>query len=200
MRKVRIHIVLILLVVAGWPRSARSTTFVLLDDLTMLRSSDVVLVGTVTGIESAAVGSDGAIYTYIHLQPERVLKGAISAEPIVVREPGGTVGDRTEWIFGAPEFWVGERSLLFLSQNPDGTLQTNNLSMGKFSVGVDSAGHTTLTRDFGVNAELYNPGSGALSAAQPETRRFGSFVRRLRRLMRSEPASSPRHPLTLRPT
>src|ERR1043166_2838711 len=86
-----------------------ATTFVLMDEQQMLQTSVVVVVGTVTAIESAAPEPGGPIYTYVHIQPERIIKGSIEQKEIVLREPGGTLSDRREWTFGAPEFWVGER-------------------------------------------------------------------------------------------
>src|SRR5215470_16533770 len=124
------------------PTTARSTTYVMMDEATLLHSSDIVVVGTVTGIESAVV-PDGSLYTYVHVQPDRLIKGTRGHDPLVVREPGGTVGDRQEVIFGVPEFWVGERSLLFLSHNPDGTLQTNSFSMGTYTVAASASGQAT---------------------------------------------------------
>src|SRR5579862_277934 len=135
--------------ISALPFRARGTTFVLMDDATLFQASDVVLTATTTAIETAAgPGPDSAIYTYIHLEPGRLIKGALDRDaPLVLREPGGRFGERQEWVYGAPEFWVGERALLFLERAADGTLHTSNLAMGKFSFGVDAAGHATAVRD-----------------------------------------------------
>ena len=170
-----------------------------MDEPTLLHSSAAVIVGTVTAIESGGE-PDGPIYTYVHVQPERIIKGALGLDPLVLREPGGTVGDRREWVYGAPEFWVGERALLFLSRNSDGTLQTNSLAMGKYSLGVDAAGHTTAMRDFGAGSSMLIPSTGELVDGPRHTERFLPLLRRLRRLARAEPrVQSARQPLTLVP-
>ena len=77
-------------------RGARGTTFVLMDEATLLRTSDVVLTATVTAIETAtAPGPDSPISTYVHLQPVRLIKGGLDrSAPLVLREPGGRFGDR----------------------------------------------------------------------------------------------------------
>ena len=170
-------------------RGAHGTTFVLMDEATLLRTSDVVLTATVTAIETAAApGPDSPISTYIHLQPGRLIKGALDrSAPLILREPGGRFGDRQEWIYGAPEFWVGERTLLFLTRAPDGTLHTNNLSMGKFTLGVDAAGHTTAMRDFGHGAAILNPATGQLLETTPQSYRLLAFLERLRQLTRTTP-------------
>src|SRR5574340_1110001 len=139
---------LVTLTVGLRPGPARATTFVLMDEENLLRSSDAVLVGTVTAIEAGA-NADGVIHTYVHVQPERVIKGTLGLDEVVLREPGGSTGDVEQRVFGVPEFWVGERTLLFVSRNLDGTLQTNSLAMGKYSVTVDAAGQATAVREFG---------------------------------------------------
>src|SRR5512140_1263857 len=168
---------------------AHATTFVLMDEATLLRTSDVVLTATVTAIEAAAApGPDSAISTYIHLQPGHLIKGALDrSAPLVLREPGGRFGDRQEWIYGTPEFWVGERTLLFLSHAPDGTLHTNNLAMGKFTLGVDAAGHATALRDFGHGAALLNPATGQLLETTPQSYRLFALLKRLRNLTPATP-------------
>ncbi len=169
---------------------ARATTFVRMDEPTLLRSSVAVVVGTVTGIESAVAEPDGPIYTYVTVQVDRVIKGALGTGPLVLRESGGTFGGRREWTFGAPEFWVGERSLLFLSRNADGSLRTNNLSMGKYTLGVDATGHTTATRDFGDGVSVILPGSGQVVESRRETQLYLPLVGRLRKLAGSEQRSA----------
>ena len=182
------------------PAAARSTTFVLMDEQTLLRSSAAVIVGTVTGIESGAADPDGAIFTYVHVQPERVIKGPLGLDPLVLREPGGTVGDRQQVIFGAPEFWVGERALLFLSRNQDGTLQTNSLAMGKFTLNVDARGRTNAVRDFGYGASVLTPATGEIAEAPRQSQRFLPLLRRLRRQAHAERlAHQTARPLSLVP-
>ncbi|MFI5395628.1 MAG: matrixin family metalloprotease [Candidatus Binatia bacterium] len=182
------------------PAVARSTTFVLMDEHDLLRSSAAVVVGTVTGIESGTAGPDGAIYTYVHVQPERVIKGPTGLQPLVLREPGGLIGERSQVIFGSPEFRMGERTLLFLSRNPDGTLQTNSLAMGKYALRVDAAGHTAAVRDFGSGASMFVPSTGKLVEASRQTQRFLPLLKRLRQIAQAERhTGSPVERLTLVP-
>jgi len=168
------------------PARARATTFVLMDERTLLESSDAVIVGSVTAIESAFPESDGPVYTYVHVQPERIIKGPLGREPVVLREPGGTVGQRHEWIYGAPEFWIGERALLFLSRNPDGSLQTNSLSMGKYTLSIDTTGRTMAVRNLGSGASVLAPSTGTIEPTAPQTQPFVPLISRLRTLARAE--------------
>lgn len=181
--------------------SAAGTTFVVMDEPTLVRSSSVVLIGTITALESGVTASDNAIYTYVHVQPERIIKGAVGLDPLVLREPGGVVGDERQVIFGSPEFWVGERTLLFLSRNADGTLQTNSLAMGKFTLGVDASGHATAVRDLGLGASLLIPETGAIVDAPRETHRFLPMLKRVQRLARAErPVRRQDEPIVAVPT
>ena len=182
------------------PATARSTTFVLMSEQTLLRSSAAVIVGTITGVDSGATDPDGAIFTYVHVQPERIIKGPLGLNPLVLREPGGTVGDRRQVIFGAPEFRVGERALLFLSRNRDGTLQTNSLAMGKFALNVDAMGHTKAVRDFGYGASVLTSATGEIAEAPRQTQRFLPLLRRLRQQAHAEShAQQTARPLRLVP-
>ena len=177
------------------PLPAGGTTFVMMDEPTLMESSDLVVIGTVTSITSATLGPTDPIYTYVQLQVERVLKGQGGPGTLVVREPGGSVGERRQWIFGAPEFWVGERSLLFLSRNPDGTLQTNSLGMGKFTLAVDRTGQATAVRDFGEGASMFVPDTGQITNAPPETQPFAPLLNRLHRLANGTGAAASAPPL-----
>jgi hypothetical protein len=181
------------------PAGASGTTFVLMDERTLFESSAAVIVGSVTAIESASTESDGPVYTYIHVQPERIIKGPLGSAAVVLREPGGTLGERREWIYGAPEFWVGERALLFLSRNPDGSLQTNSLSMGKYTLSIDATGRTTAVRNLGDGAAVVAPSTGTFEPAAPQIQPFVPLLSRLRTLARAQTATAPPAPLVLIP-
>lgn len=181
------------------PTRAQGTTFVLMDERTLLESSDAVIVATVTAIEAALPEPDGPIYTYVHVQPERIITGPLAKEPIVLREPGGSMGARHEWIYGAPEFWVGERVLLFLSRNSDGTLQTNSLSMGKYTLSVDASGSTTAVRNFGNGTSVLAADSGNLENTSSQTQPFAPLLSRLRALSQAHAGAGAGPQLTLTP-
>ncbi|MBI3785361.1 MAG: matrixin family metalloprotease [Deltaproteobacteria bacterium] len=143
-----------------------ATTFVPVDDATLARTADAALIGTVNAIESGQADS-GAIYTYVHIQVEAVLRSQLDASEIVLREPGGSFGGVTERLFGVPQFRSNERCLLLLKRDPDGALQTNQLALGKFSIVTNDAGRQIARRDYDsgttvVDASLggpYSPGS-----------------------------------------
>lgn len=178
--------------------AARASTFVMMDEPTLVHSSAAVIVGTVTAIETGGSAA-GGLHTYVHIWPERVLKGDVGAGEVVLREPGGRDGEREERVFGAPDFQLGERCLLFLSRNPDGTLQTNSLAMGKFGVRSEATGQTIAVRDFGPGASVLLPASGKVVEAPRHCERFLPLLRRVRDLARVDRRATTARPLTAVP-
>jgi hypothetical protein len=170
---------------------AQATTFIKMDEPTLVQSSDFILIGTVRSVESVATPPDGPIYTQISIEPTDLIKGDVGTTTVVLREPGGSIGDQQEWLFGVPQFWVGERCLLFLVRNNDGSLQTNSLAMGKFSITYDEDGEPIAVRDFGHGAMILVPRSGSLADAEPDSLPLEPLLERLRSLAGSDPNVGP---------
>jgi hypothetical protein len=118
--------------------------------------SVAAVTGQVTSIEAAPDAASGGINTYVHLAADEVIFGALSSGPITLREPGGRLRDRSEWIYGSPEYRVGEQVLVFLAENADGTLRTTGMSMGKFSLETDAQGTPVALRRVGEGAALWD--------------------------------------------
>jgi hypothetical protein len=112
--------------------SARATTFVGMNERTLTRAADAIVVGTVRHIETVGV-PNGGISTLVTLEVERTLKGSVG-RLVTLKQPGGRLGDRVEWIAGSPSFVNGERQLVFLSAHHDGTARTTAFGMGQFVV------------------------------------------------------------------
>jgi hypothetical protein len=112
--------------------AAGATTFVGLNERTLTRSADAVVIGTVRRIETVG-SSDGAISTLVTLEIERTLKGSVG-RIVTLKQPGGRLGERAEWIAASPTFTNGERQLVFLSAHGDGTARTTAFGMGQFLV------------------------------------------------------------------
>lgn len=112
--------------------TARATTFVGMNERTLTRAADAVVLGTVRRIETVGA-TDGGISTLITLEVERTLKGSVG-RIVTLKQPGGRLGDRLEWIAGSPSFTNGERQLVFLSAHHDGSARTTAFGMGQFLV------------------------------------------------------------------
>src|SRR5512145_2671001 len=112
------------LAVCGASAAARATTVVPMRARELVASSIGAVRGRVTRIETADDPDRGAIHTYIWIEPAERIFGALPAGPLVLRELGGRVRGRAQWIFGSPEYRVGESVLVFLSRHADGSLHT----------------------------------------------------------------------------
>ena len=126
-----------ILVLAGLTlaTTVHATTFVAMNERTLARSADAIVVGHIERLEAVA-GRDGRISTLVTVAVERTLKGQVN-ERIMLRQPGGQVGDRGMWIAGSPEFHTGDHNLLFLSAHHDGTARTTAFGMGQFRLTAD---------------------------------------------------------------
>src|SRR2546428_12912397 len=138
--------------------------------------SDAIVTGRVTDVAAGRDARTNAIYTYVTVLVDQVLKGDIAEREIVVKQVGGEIGNEG---LGVPEqalFARGENVLLFLeARRRDGTLYTSALWQGKWTIERDpSNGEAIATRQ--------NAGSdhrGVLSG-DSERRSLASFVTRLR--------------------
>ncbi len=118
--------------------SAGAGIVIPMDDDDLILGADAIVLGRITRIESHR-DVFGRIHTYVTVGLDEVYKGDISGREVTIREIGGSVGDRTYWVFANPEFVVGERILLFMDQRADGTLRTYHFYLGKFSIVTDPA-------------------------------------------------------------
>ncbi len=113
------------------PLPAAATLIVPLRDAALVDQSDLVVAAEVM----AVVPQIGELPAIDYLfQVERVLKGELASSSVVVRVPGGTNAEGLELkLFGAPEFQVGERALLFLgAERADGARRIVQFLQGAF--------------------------------------------------------------------
>lgn len=153
------------LAIAAGTRAAHATTFVAMSERSLTRAADAIVLGRVARIESVA-GRDGAINTLVAIEIERSYKGH-PGDLVVLRQPGGQVGDQTMWIAGSPRFVVGDRDLLFLSAQRDGTARTTALALGQYRVVADGARVPMAARTLS-EAVIGGPRARRLSLARLE--------------------------------
>jgi hypothetical protein len=169
---------LILTVVAT---TAHATTFVAMDERTLARTADAIVVGTIERIESIA-STDERIDTLVTVAVSEHYKGDVGSE-IVLKQPGGSVDGRGMWIAGSPTFHVGERDLLFLSAARDGTARTTAFGMGQFRIESESVGGEPV-----VQRALTER---VLGGGQVRKMKLSRLVRTIRRAVVSGQASAP---------
>jgi hypothetical protein len=114
-----------------------ATTVIPVSDRQLAEHALAIVIGDVHAIESYWDGGPGQMFTHITLSVHEVLKGTLPDGELTIKQVGGTVGDLQSWVDGSPEFVRGERVLLFLRSNPDGTLRVAHLHQGKFSIFLD---------------------------------------------------------------
>lgn len=127
---------------------ASATTMLPMSIEELTDRSSLIIKGTVASIDAYKNEETGVINSKVSIIPEEVLKGQLpSNAQVVVIVWGGTVGDLTMYVPGAPEFNEGERVLLFLNDF-NGEKHVVGLAQGKFSI-VETEEGVKAVRDIG---------------------------------------------------
>jgi len=124
----------------------------------LVNDAEFIFQGTVTATRSAWVG-EGAqrhIATYVTFSVEDTVKGNPGSS-YTISMLGGTVGDDTMEIAGAPKFKVGNRDLLFVEHNGEQFVPLVGIMHGRFHVQRDQSGRDVVLTD--DKAPLSNPQS-----------------------------------------
>ena len=108
---------------------ARASVFLPVDFDTLARRADLIVRGTVQSSSSALTPDGKQVHTVTRIAVGRTLKGSA---PVVVevRTPGGSVGDFSQKISGAPEFTPGEEVIVFLRRHGDSGRRVPALAIG----------------------------------------------------------------------
>ncbi len=171
-------------------RPAEATVVVELPERELTASAAAIVVGRVKAIASDWDASRTQIFTDVTVALDEVVHGQLPpAGDITIRQLGGRVGDTESRVLGSPQFTVGERVLLFLRPNPDGTLRVAHLYLGKYSVTTDPATGEAIVqrrRPAGVLA-LPGPGADELPPALEELQRLRDLLDRVRAHLRQLP-------------
>jgi hypothetical protein len=107
--------------------------------------SDLIGVGRVESLRSLWAAR-GLIVTEVTVVLERTVKGKPVSRTILVRVPGGQVGETIQDIDGAPTFKLGQECLLFLKQNPAGFYSVMGLWQGKINLVREAGGRLRMER------------------------------------------------------
>ena len=96
--------------------------------------SEKIVIGDVVDMESKYLEPGEAIYTFVTIAVDEVVKGEDTAGNLVLRVPGGTVGPSTMVVSHAPDFEVGQRVLVFTIHQVDGAEIVYNAENGKYTI------------------------------------------------------------------
>ena len=130
-------LILLLTALVFSPLSAFATIVAPVSTDDLAQHAAAIVIGQVKGIESYWDAGAQRVFTHITVTPQETLKGEIGDGDFTVKQLGGTVGHLRSWLEGSPEFLVGEKVLLFLDTNPDGSATVAQLYQGKFSLFTD---------------------------------------------------------------
>ncbi|MGA9524220.1 MAG: hypothetical protein WBV82_22390 [Myxococcaceae bacterium] len=112
---------------------AQATTLVHRDVPALTRDADTIVVGRVVKSESRWTADRRRIVTDVTVEVGESLKGA-PGKTVVIRQPGGRVGDIGQRVDGVASFKQGEEVVVFLEQRPDRSFMLSGMSQGKFRV------------------------------------------------------------------
>jgi hypothetical protein len=120
-----------------------ASTFLKVDIPTLKTMSESVVHARVVDVRSAWNDEGSAVFTYVTLEVKGRLHGAADNQ-IVVRVPGGTVGDFTSEMEGAPQFHKGEQVVAFIARWHDGVPMVAGYAQGLSRVNQDRLGNEIL--------------------------------------------------------
>lgn len=108
--------------------------------------ADSIMVGEVTDI-ACYEENKGNIYTLITLSVGQTVKGE-SEEEVVIKVPGGEVGENRLIVEDSPSFQLGERAVVFLKEGGDNKFSVVGGFQGKFGIdeGDMVSGNIPLTQ------------------------------------------------------
>lgn len=128
----------------------------------MALDSIAVVNAWVIRVAASADPESDAIHTYVLLEPREILAGSLPAGELILREPGGSLPDRSERIYGVARYAVGDEVVVFVSQADDGTPRTTHMALGKFDVIVAGDGTRVVERTLESGVALLDPQRGEL--------------------------------------
>ncbi len=132
-----------------------ATVLIPIPDQAFIEYANAIIIGKVEEIQSYQEESSQAIYTLVTLSLDEVLKGVVSTKTLVLKQGGGIAGNRRSVIYGSPTFTKGEKVLVFLSKNADGTPRVAHLALGKFSVALDPQTGQEMLFQLDLSKEAY---------------------------------------------
>lgn len=184
--KCTFHIVTILAFSLLAVSPGRATTAIMLTDEDLITSSRLILLGDVLSVRSQRDQHHQDINTYVRLGVVKVLKGQLRAHQIILKQLGGQVEDEVSIVFGAPQFKVGQRVLLFLDTDDNGTLRTAHLFQGKYDVVTDEqTSETFVERKIDTSVvKLLGENRGEVTNRAP----LSHFTGKIRNVLRARAA------------
>ena len=132
------------LVTACGATQAAATTLLRMSLSQMAEAADTIVRGRCIGTSTR--WDAGSIWTFADVDLIETLKGSPPAR-IIVRLPGGRVGNMTTHIDAVPSLKPGDEKILFLEKTRANDYAVTAWTEGAFRIGRNSRGEETVTQD-----------------------------------------------------
>lgn len=135
-----------------------ATTFEPKDIENLPAEAEQIFIGTVSSMASHRTGHREIVTDFQFVDIE-LIKGTLTEGSPRIRMLGGTVGEETLSISGAPTFRLGVRYLVFIKDNGKVMFPTIGGPQGIFEVKADPSGGEPTIHHYGGRALTTLPGS-----------------------------------------
>lgn len=132
-------------------QSAEATTMIPLTVEQMVDLSSTVVRGTVTEVWTEPDPTTKSVWTYAQVEVEKVFKGTVSTEVLVLEQPGGVWGTTETIVEGVARFSIGEEGYFFVESLDSGRSVTAGMFQGKYNVIFDPYSRQELALRFPVH-------------------------------------------------
>lgn len=141
--------------------TAGATSLLYRDVPGLTRDADLIVRGKVLRQESRWTGDKRRIVTDVEVEVTETLKG--NERPrILIRQPGGVVGDIGQKVSAVATFSRGEEVIVFLERRPDDSFVVSGMAQGKYRIERSSDGRSVFA--------LPDPAAGDARIVDPMTR------------------------------
>lgn len=178
-----LHLKFVAALITIIPLSAFSTVVVSMTMEEMTRVAPVVVRGTVARVEPTWSEGHHSIWTYSEIVVSEALKGP-SATSVLIKQPGGEIGQRAMSVAGSAQFSAGEDVVVFLEPAVDEPGVYVVLSMSAGKVMLESQNGTRLARRNLHGLAFARPGEKGVVARVDEREVLGTaeaFLERIRK-------------------
>jgi hypothetical protein len=166
--------------------AAGATTIIRQDVPDLSRQADAVIRGTVSRAESRWSGDRRTIFTEVEIQVAETLKGP-ARKTVIVREPGGVVGNIGQRVDGVASFQKGEEVVVFLARRPDDSFAVEGMAQGKFRVERSSDGRAAFAVRGDVDALVLDPATGRPVQVEQRSRTLDELRGEIRSALAAPP-------------
>lgn len=155
-----------------WAVPVLATSFVMVPDEQLAADADAIVIGRVLAVQTQS--ETARPVTRYTVDVEEVLQGTVATRTVTMTVPGGiTTSGKGLHVYGAPRFASGDRAILFLLRNADGTMAPLQLMLGAFRE-QRTSGQRLATRNLSEATEV---GAKSSDRRERDFTKFASWLR-----------------------